>query len=146
MTFLIDRGSQSAFHMQMDRQHFLFFVFLLFLLLPHSRRIYVQVHRSVTLLFALQKTALTASELQHILYKVPNFLVYKLTEQTNRVFSMKTVLMRIFCSQYLLEVQNPWTSQNVVSSLEILCQAFTAASFSCCLFAGLSALSFAFTN
>lgn len=53
----------------------------------------------------------------------------------------------MFGSQWLSEVWHPWTSQNSeFPSLEMLWQAFTATTWSCCLFQGLSAFSFVFAK
>ncbi len=41
----------------------------------------------------------------------------------------------------LMDITRDW-----VSSFVMLCQAFTAADFSCCLFVGLSAISFVFSE
>ena len=77
--------------------------------------------------------------------KVSHFQGPRVIGQTKIIMNIRITLYNhyfkylTYCSQWLPEVC--W-----VSSLETLCQAFTSATFSCCLFVGLFAFSFSFRN
>ena len=76
-------------------------------------------------------------------YRYTIFRDSKVCGQTDRYVSTTVVfstwIKNIVCSQWQPEVWSPWTLPHTrVSSLAMPCQEFTAATFSCCLFVGLS--------
>ncbi len=84
-------------------------------------------------------------ELQLFLYTVPHFQGLKCnwTNKYNHKYNFPFwYLFRILCRhEELIDITRDW-----VSSFVMLCQAFAAADFSCCLFVGLSSFSFVFSK